>query len=52
MMEGNFRAICDRMQDERNTLKRKLEDERKVILDRAKLNEVPDHFQFQATQLL
>ena len=52
MMEENFRGICERMQDERNTLKRKLEDERKVILERAKRNEEPDHFQFQAAQLL
>ena len=52
LMEDNFHAICERMQDERNTLKRKLEDERKVTLERAKRNEEPDQFQFQAARLL
>ena len=51
-MEENFHSICERMQSERDTLKRKLEEERKVILERAKLSEVPDKVQFQTAQLL
>ena len=51
-MEENSHAICDRMQSERDTLKCKLEEERKVILERAKLKEMPDQLQFRTAQLL
>ena len=52
MMEANFHGICQKMQDERDTLKGKLEDERKVILERAKLSEQSDQLRFQAARLV
>ena len=52
MMKDNFHAICERMQSERITLKGKLEDERKGILERAKLREESDQLQFKTAQLV
>ena len=51
-MEENSRAMCERMQYERDTLKGKLEDERKVIFERAKLSEESDQLRFQSARLL